>query len=462
MMLRKIKFLTQIGCLLLFGLIFISCKLENEGRPEGDDQLTEEQRLLVQELNQWIYPLSSSPLTYPDNDLSFLDQLSNAKVVALGEATHGTKEFFQMKHRIFQYLVHYCQHRAFGFEADFAESLYFDDYICTGEGNLEELMRTKMHFWVWRTEEVRQLLEWMREYNSTKVEDEKIHYYGFDCQFTTYHPELIQERLQPILPELWEAVAPVLEQVQNLTEWDYANMSGEAYITILTQLESLENQLLAYEDEIISFTSLREYEVLKQLFKTFRQSFIVIYYATIEPNRPFWRDKFMAENSLWIRDLFGTEAKVSLWAHNVHVANNDDYGGGKSMGYWLNEELGELYQVVGFSFSLGSFTAVGVDSQGNYTSPGTHEITISPRNSSINFIFHHAAHSNFAFHLDAVPVGSQWQAWLSSPRPMLGIGAVYADYPLAYYLTIDIQRHYNWIIHFDRTSASELIPRLQP
>lgn len=67
--------------------------------------------------------------------------------------------FFQMKHRIFQYLVEYCQHRAIGFEADFAESIYINNYVLTGEGNLRELMKEKMFFWTWKTEEVLELLD---------------------------------------------------------------------------------------------------------------------------------------------------------------------------------------------------------------------------------------------------------------------------------------------------------------
>jgi erythromycin esterase len=459
-MLKKIRLLIAIASLAFQILAFISCQMEDEDQSTDVEQPTDQQQL-IQELNQWLIPLERSPLDLTDTDLSFLDQLTNAKLVALGEATHGTKEFFQMKHRIFKYLVEYCQHKAFGFEADFAESLYFDNYICKGEGDLEELMITKMHFWTWRTEEVKQLLEWMKDYNTGRREEEKIHYYGIDCQYTTYQPEFIQEHLERTFPVLWETAAPVLEQARELSNYD----SQETYIDLKTQLESLENQLIANKDLIIANSSLKEYEITKQLFNNFKQVFIKKYHSAIEDYRVNWRDQFMAENALWIADFLGQDTKITLWAHNGHVAKNSSlrdaagYAPGEPMGYHLNEELGNQYQVVGFSFSLGSFTARTWYQGGHHTDPRPQEITTNPRSDSINFIFHNASHPNFAFHLDTIPAGSEWDNWLKTPRPFLGIGAVFSGVPSDHYTSTDIRGHYNWIIHFDRTTASEPILR---
>ena len=86
-------------------------------------------------------------------------------MLGLGEATHGTSEFFNMKDRIFRYFVEEHGFRAFGFEMDFGESLIFEEYVQGGEGDIEELMVKKMIFWIWRAEEVKQLLILMREYN---------------------------------------------------------------------------------------------------------------------------------------------------------------------------------------------------------------------------------------------------------------------------------------------------------
>ena len=458
-MLKKNK-LIIITILILFQVLaFISCQMKENDKPSDLGQLTEQEKLVIQELNQWLYRLYGSPLTLTDNDLISFDQLKDAKLVALGEATHGTKEFFQMKHRIFQFLVEYYQHKAFGFEADFAESLFFDDYICQGLGDLEELMKTKMHFWTWRNKEVKQLLEWMKDYNIGRSEEEKIHYYGFDCQYTTYQTEFIQDYLEQAYPVLGDTAVPVLEQVKNFSTDDYRDMTQRTYNDIKSQLESLENQFDENKDLLIANSSTREYEIHKQLLHTFKQAFIVRYHSANFIVETDWRDQFMAENALWIADFLGQNAKITLWAHNGHVAKDPSYGGSGSMGHHLNQELSNLYQVVGFSFSLGSFTAVGQDQYGNYTGTGTHEITTEPQKHSINLIFHRALYPNFTFHLDAIPANSQWDNWLKTPRPFLSIGAAFNGNPSNYYRSTDIRAYYNWIIHFDRTTASELIPQ---
>ena len=106
----KIRQLLCVIFILFLMLAVSACADKEDSRPSEQQELTEQQKLLVQELNQWIIPLNNSPLLLTDSDLSFLDNLSNSKLVALGEATHGTKEFFQMKHRIFKYLVENLQH----------------------------------------------------------------------------------------------------------------------------------------------------------------------------------------------------------------------------------------------------------------------------------------------------------------------------------------------------------------
>jgi erythromycin esterase len=455
-MLTKLK--PPIITLCIFLLLFVlpGCKIGGQS-PGEDGTLTEQQKQLVRELNQWLIPLGSSPLDLSDNELSFLDGLEEAKIVGLGEATHGTREFFQMKHRVFQYLVKYYRHKAIGFEADFAESIYINNYVTKGEGNLEELMGTVMQYWSLKTGEIKELLEWMKDYNIGKGDEEKIHYFGLDCKHTTYQPDLLQEYFLRTVPALWQTFSPVLEQVRNLSDYNYQGMPEATYNGIKTQLESLENQFIANKEQMVSNSSSREYEINKQLLRTFKQAFIVLYHLYNGYGSTNWRDRFMAENARWIAGFFGQDTKITLWAHNGHIARDPDYIVDGSMGYRLYETFGSQYQAVGFGFSQGSFTALGTDQQGSYTEPETHQITTEPRDNSINFIFHHASHKNFVFHLDVIPGGSQWDNWLSRQRPFLMIGAGYDGDPADCYRVLDIRGHYNRIIYFDSTNATTLL-----
>lgn len=122
--------------------------------------------ILLDELD----PLDADPHSWVDEDLRWLDPLADKNVVGLGEATHGTAEFFDAKHRIFRYLVENHGYKVFAFEADFGESIYLNEAVQQGNAaGIESLMKSKMHFWTWKTREVKELLEWMCTYNQGKA-----------------------------------------------------------------------------------------------------------------------------------------------------------------------------------------------------------------------------------------------------------------------------------------------------
>jgi erythromycin esterase len=128
---------------------------------------------IVESLDNVIHPLNSSPLELSDEDLKVLSYLGDSRIVGLGEATHGTKEFFQTKHRIFTYLVEYHGFNVFAFESDMGESYYVNKFVTQGVGDLDDIMENKMLFEAWQTEEVKDLLLWMKEYNEDKAEKDE-------------------------------------------------------------------------------------------------------------------------------------------------------------------------------------------------------------------------------------------------------------------------------------------------
>ena len=162
-----------------------------------EDPLDAETRELISTLRQEIVPLDAEPLNWSDEDLSFLNPVADKSIIALGESTHGTAEFFNAKKRIFQYLVENHNYKVFAFEADFGESLFINEAVQEGRDDLiPRLMSEKMHFWTWKNQQVRNLLEWMSRYNQDKTPEERVHYVGVDCQFNTYHPDLLNEYLE--------------------------------------------------------------------------------------------------------------------------------------------------------------------------------------------------------------------------------------------------------------------------
>jgi len=101
--------------------------------------------------------------------------LEGKRIVALGEATHGTREFFQMKHRMLEFLVKEMGYENFGMETSAEVGHALNDYISGGPGNPRDVL-----YWPWATAEVMDMLDWMRAYNADPLTARKIAFYGID------------------------------------------------------------------------------------------------------------------------------------------------------------------------------------------------------------------------------------------------------------------------------------------
>lgn len=105
--------------------------------------------------------------------------IGNARIVSLGEATHGTREFFQLKHRMLEFLATEMGFTIFSIEANMPEAYRLNDYVLNGEGDPAKLLKG-MYFWTWDTQEVLAMIQWMREFN--KSGKGRVQFTGFDMQ----------------------------------------------------------------------------------------------------------------------------------------------------------------------------------------------------------------------------------------------------------------------------------------
>jgi erythromycin esterase-like protein len=110
------------------------------------------------------------------------DLVRNARIVALGEGTHGTSEFFRMKHRILEFLANEMGFTIFSIEANMPEAYRLNDYVLTGLGNPNALLKG-LNFWTWNTQEVLDMILWMRNFNQSGKG--RIEFTGFDMQTPT-------------------------------------------------------------------------------------------------------------------------------------------------------------------------------------------------------------------------------------------------------------------------------------
>jgi erythromycin esterase-like protein len=119
--------------------------------------------------------------------------IGDARIVSLGEATHGTREFFQLKHRLLEFLATEMGFTIFSIEANMPEAYRLNDYVLNGTGDPAELLRG-MYFWTWNTEEVLEMIRWMREFNASGRG--RVQFTGFDMQTPTVALDIVQQFIQ--------------------------------------------------------------------------------------------------------------------------------------------------------------------------------------------------------------------------------------------------------------------------
>jgi erythromycin esterase len=430
-----------------FFLLHITSSCQDKDLGQLDDT-TEE---LISTLRQEMVPLDAEPLRWTDEELSFLDPVADKPIIALGESTHGTAEFFNAKRRIFRYLVENHNYKVFAFEADFGESIFINEAVQQGRAvDIPSLMSKKMHFWTWKNREVRNLLEWMSEYNRDKAPEERVHYVGVDCQFNTFHPELLEEFLENTNAPFLDYAKTILDDAETNSENSFANFSKQDFDNFISGLDALEDSLQTYETALVASSSNSEFALHKRLLRLIRQVSEVRYFNSINDYSTNYRDKYMAENTRWMLEYYQGE-KVVLWAHNAHVAYDPEYGSG-SIGHYMMQEAPDIYTNLAFMFSKGTFVAVGrIDGQNQGLN--VYEIEEEPIENSVNGIFNKTGTAAFAVNVEDLQKHQPWRDFFNKELNYLSLGAVFLGEAKNHYRYFRPSL-YDHIIYVDQTRAA--------
>lgn len=154
--------------------------------------------------------------------------VGDARVVAIGEAGHRVHEFYQIRHRLTRFLMRELGFTALVMESGFPEGLAVDDWISSGPGDLDELLRTGFTYHMGRCSEVRDQLSWMREVNSTARR--RIRFYGMDPSDSSASAMPAVERVVSYLDTVDPAYAANLRQrLMPLFDYLPSDRSGFAW-----------------------------------------------------------------------------------------------------------------------------------------------------------------------------------------------------------------------------------------
>ncbi|MGW1074596.1 erythromycin esterase family protein [Streptomyces sp. NPDC002537] len=395
--------------------------------------------------------------TDPTGDLRDLRPLGamvgDARVVGLGEATHGSHEFFANKHRVFRYLVEEKGFTTFALEANWSTGVRIDDYVVHGRGDIRQIMREEFQN-AYRMENNREylgLIEWMRSYNSRHAK--KVRFMGDDAAYAgpalfdkvtdyvrAHHPALL-----PRFTELYRMQRPA------------PGTSVDSSMNDLLERPMSERRAMADNArEALGLLSRQRPAGSRDDFAWAVQHARAIVQAAgmyeFDLNDPEqvagcmrYRDETMAANVAWWQERTGD--RILLSAHNAHVSyvTDDPKNYPKMQGAFLRDRLGARYVNVRLTFDAGSLNAMQ-DGQ------PTRVVTVPPAAPGSNeYTLDKVPHRNYVLDMRTAPAAAR--AWLDVARPTRNIGT---DYPTPEYLTA-LGRAYDILIHLHRIRAADLL-----
>lgn len=279
------------------------------------------------------------------------ETFATKRIVALGEATYGTHEFYTTKTKIVQFLVQECGYRVFAMETYFSANL-LNDYIDGKQNDLSKVMRNL--YTIYHTQEFVELLRWFKQYNKSVVAAQRVKFYGIDSenmdnlfgQLTAY-----MGHVDPV------NIREYAEKLQTLQEL----LNPAKRKNYLKTIDEVQQHVRDWKKEYVLLSSLKQWQWADKVLDVMRSA---VLQSTVKDRQSLevktLRDEAMAENVKWLLNYEGETSKMIVWAHNKHVLKTKNTSAKEdcpSMGQRLSEFFGEAYYAVGFDFGEGSFNA---------------------------------------------------------------------------------------------------------
>jgi len=311
--------------------------------------------------------IKSLEMDSPDHDLQSLETIiGDARLVCLGESRHDAREQFLIKNRFVKYMVEELNFTNFMLEASMPYADVLNAYVLGRGGEIDDLMAGMPAWFLWDTEEMKDLIMWMREHNDKPGTIEKVMFYGIDIVAPDYGLTQIFDYLDRVDKDVL-ALFDDDAFARDILRDDFWPDTRQAYVglTAARKLELKENYNELYalleqnKDQYISSSSIEEYNWILRMGYCAREANLMF----SEDNRlelGLRRDAAMADNALWIHNELSKTGKSIVWAHNVHIAKDEftmsiEVGTIKGMGSLLKKELGDKMISIGASFNRGDY-----------------------------------------------------------------------------------------------------------
>jgi erythromycin esterase-like protein len=411
---------------------------------------------------------SAHPLTGESSDFDpLLKAVGDSRFVLIGEASHGTHEFYRVRAQITKRLILEKEFSAVAVEADWPDAYRINQFV-RFEGKDEDAVDALAGFqrfpaWMWRNADVLDFVGWLRNHNEHR-HTKRTGFYGLDLYSLHASMRAVLDFLDKVDPE-----------AARRARYRYAcfdNFGGDTqaygYAAGLGLSKSCEDEVIGQWMEMrrrAADLANRDGRVARDAFFFAEQNARLVKNA-----EEYYRSMFRGETSSWnLRDMhmaetlealvhhLGAKAKVVVWAHNSHLgdARATEMGqrGELNLGQLVRQRYGKDAKLIGFTTHSGTVTAAST-----WDSPAERKHVRPALSGSYEALFHRANIPNFLLRLDRQ---DEVAAALREPRLERAIGVIYLPESerASHYFHAQLPDQFDVVLHYDETRAVEPLER---
>ena len=377
----------------------------------------------VEVLKNYCYPLKSYEPTFADqDDLHILKELwGKAKILGLGEESHGTSEVYKMKHRLAKYLAENNIFNRLSFEVNMPEAYQFNQLIQKDQIDGVDISE-QLHFWIYETHEFQDIIKWIASISKDKS---AVEFSGFDMQYIDGSIKELNDKLKD-----HEKAISAIQKLEKILTSIQDNYHQTGKLTI-TPVQTDSSSILVQEIRDCIGKDVKDATQKGWLLQCLR---VIEQYLD---DSLLYRDKYMAENLAWLLQQ-NKNHKIIASGHNGHITKT-----GKRMGYYLSQQYKEDYIAIGATFHEGSYRAGDVyDAETSF--PGTYEYLLNSIDMPI-------------FVLDLKRIKNERPSeleWLLQPGLSRSIGGQKRQFE---FMRLNLSESYDYLIFIKQVSPTQML-----
>jgi Erythromycin esterase homolog len=403
---------------------------------------------------------------------ALIDAVGDSKFVLIGEASHGTHEFYYERAQITKRLIVEKGFSAVAVEADFPDAYRINNYVrgTSSDSDAVDALSGFKRFpaWMWRNADVLDFVGWLRSYNDDLGSGSaKIGFYGLDLYSLYTSISAVLDYLQKVDPagaararERYSCFDHFGDDTQTYGYSTAVGLAKSCEDEVVNQLTEMNRRAteLANRDGRVAEDEFFTAEQNARLVKNAEQYYRTMYRSDVSS----WnlRDKHMVETLLSLEkylERFNSPAKIVVWEHNSHLgdARATEMGrrGEWNVGQLVREVYGDKAFLIGFTTYFGSVTAAT-----NWGDAAERKRVRNGLGGSVESLFHSIGKERFY-----LTFGHDEEFDSQLRRPMLerAIGVIYRPETerQSHYFQTHLSDQFDAVIHIDETRAVEPLER---